>query len=80
MALVVAGVFCVSFKVESETKINYDMLWIAVGFALALGFSLALNGWIVKYYVQNAGFTPISLTVDANAVSGFPMLIMFIYV
>ena len=80
MALIIAGVCCVSFKFESETKINYNMLWIAVGFALALGFSLAFNAWIVKYFVKNAGFTPITLTIDANAVSGFPMLIIFIYV
>ena len=36
---------------------------------------MALNGWCVKYYVANAGFTPMKLTIDALGMSAAIMFI-----
>ncbi len=77
-ALIIAGVLCVSLKLDDSVEIDYDMLMVACIFGIATGFSFATNALIVKHFIRTAGFSPIQLNVDCVAVSGFFMLVMFI--
>jgi len=77
MAMIIAGVFCVSFKLDDSVEIDYDMLIVACIFGITTGFSFATNALIVKHFIKAAGFTPIQLSVDCIAVSGCLMLVMF---
>ena len=78
-ALIIAGVLCVSLKLDDSVEIDYEMLIVACIFGIATGFSFATNALIVKHYIRTAGFSPIQLNVDCIAVSGFFMLVMFIF-
>ena len=55
------------------------MLYVSIGFALALGLGFALNAWVIRFCIKEAGFTAMQLSIDALMVSAIPMLTMFIY-
>lgn len=67
------------FKLNELVEINYDMLMVDCIFGTATGFSFAKNALIIKHYIRTAGYSPIQLNVDCIAVSGFFMLVMFIF-
>ena len=63
MLMICAGVICVGLK-ESNSADNNDAedvewanLIIAIAYAIATGLGYSINSVLMRYYVQNVGFT-----------------------